>query len=473
MEREVYRLIISRLKGDRLKERTYREEIELEAKKGIGGFVVFGGQRQTLKGFIRHLKEVYGGEIIFAADVERGLSPILKGGSYFPRQMAVCAAWKGLIDRDVLIRGLKRMAAEVRECGIDMALIPVLDVNREGKNPIIGTRAFSDDPMAVAELGSIYIDVLQGEGLFCCAKHFPGHGLTVIDSHKALPVVEKSDVFEKDLWPFKRAIERGVSSIMAGHISFPFLDREPASLSRIVIGKILRERMGFEGVVLTDALTMGALDGQRDICVRALLAGNDVLLLPRDPHRCSRRILRALDEGVLQEKEIMEKVERLKRLWKGRKNGKGRRRVIRGDPVRELTEGSLTLIKGSVGPFSLSEYSVFLCGIEAMCRTSLLKRLFKEWKGERKVIVAIFTEHSSTSEQTDLEEETLRRLRELIRGSDHAIVVSFGNPYVLSHLEEAHVLIAAYDGHELVQDALVRALKGEIGFSGRLPISLN
>lgn len=465
-------MIISRLEGDRLKDRIYRQRIEAEAKKGIGGFVVFGGEKNTVSKFIQHVKGVVGEEILFAADVERGLGSVIKDGAYFPSQMAVCAAIKGGIERTILEDGLRILAEGIRQCGIDMALIPVLDVNREKKNPIIGTRAFSDDPVTVADLGCLYIEVLQREGILCCAKHFPGHGLTLVDSHKGLPIVEKSDFFEMDLWPFRKAIEGGVSAVMVGHLLFPFLDKKPASLSKKIVGGLLRAEMGFEGVVMTDALTMGALSGERNVSVNALMAGIDILLLPSDPEASKKEIMRAIVEKMLSEEDIAEKVGRLKSLWR-KKGGEERRgKPLKGDTTRQLTEASITLVKGMFRPVSVTEYSLALFGIKAMCEASPLRRVFKEWKQEKKTLIAIFTENSSISEHTDLDGEQIRRIKDMIRRSEHVILVSFGSPYVLSHFQEAHVLIAAYDTNELVQHALLRTLRGEIEFKGMLPVSL-
>src|SRR5208283_1144494 len=172
---------------------------------------------------------------------------------------------------------LKCVTDEAIDNGINLPLIPVMDVNQEPDNPIICTRAFSDDTETVSWFGSEYIRALEQAGLMSCAKHFPGHGDTVVDSHIALPVIKKTreDLKGIDLVPFIKAIKAGVSSIMVGHLAVPSLDDVPASLSRKIMYGLLREELGFNGLILTDALDMHALSGTSDVPVKCINAGAD------------------------------------------------------------------------------------------------------------------------------------------------------------------------------------------------------
>jgi beta-glucosidase-like glycosyl hydrolase len=179
-KKSVYQVIISRLEGARISELEYRQrQIEL-VEKGIGGFILFGGVREEIKPFITELQSLSRIPLLIAADIERGAGQQVRGMTSFPSQMAFAAAI--IRDKgeylDLLRQAIEAIAAEARDIGINMPLIPVLDVNRNPDNPIICTRAFSDDPELTGWFGSRYIEILESKGLISCAKHFPGHGDT-------------------------------------------------------------------------------------------------------------------------------------------------------------------------------------------------------------------------------------------------------------------------------------------------------
>ena len=167
-------------------------------------------------------------------------------------------------------------AIEARSLGINWIYAPDCDIDVEPDNPIIGTRSFGSDPDRVGEYASAWIDACQAEGVLACAKHFPGHGRTKVDSHKTLPRVEESaeTLRATDLVPFRRAIERGVASVMSAHVAFPALDPSgaPATLSRPILTELLRNELGFDGIVVTEALIMGGVlgGGEGEAGVRAL-----------------------------------------------------------------------------------------------------------------------------------------------------------------------------------------------------------
>ena len=241
--------------------------------------------------------------MFIASDIERGVGQQVEGLTSFPSQMAFAAGFdlSQKADTELLVQAIRAIAGEAADTGINMPLIPVLDVNRNPDNPIICTRAFSDDPDMVARFGSIYIKTLEGAGLISCAKHFPGHGDTSTDSHISLPEIRKTraDLFDSDIAPFKNAIDAGVGSIMIGHLSVPAFDERPASLSRRIITGLLKEELGFTGLVLTDALNMHALREFGDAGLECLKAGADILLHPDDPDATASALLSALKEKRL------------------------------------------------------------------------------------------------------------------------------------------------------------------------------
>src|SRR3990172_11327557 len=286
LEKKLYQLIISRLDGYDIRSRKYKEKIYELVKRGIGGFIIFGGRKDEIKDFIQKIQSFSEIPLFMASDVECGVGKQIDDTTLFPCQMAMSAA----IDKEkpgnivLLQNALRAVSYESIDVGINMPLIPVLDVNQNPDNPIICTRAFSDSPEDVTWFGSWYIGMLEGSGLLSCAKHFPGHGDTWIDSHISLPVIDKplQELMDRDILPFREAVQAGVSSIMVGHLQIPALDSIPATLSRKVITGLLREGLGFHGLVLTDALNMSALSGIENLAAKCIHAGVDILLHPSD-----------------------------------------------------------------------------------------------------------------------------------------------------------------------------------------------
>lgn len=212
-------------------------------------------------------------------------------------------------DDELARRFAEALAAELAAVGITLDYAPVLDILTNPDNPAIGDRALADEAQAVARLGAVIISALQANGVASCGKHFPGHGDTSVDSHKTLPVIEhdRQRLHAVELVPFKRAIDTGVAAIMTGHVLVPALDeRAPATLSRAVVQDVLRGELGFDGVVLTDDLDMGALANWYDIAeiaVGSIGAGCDGLLLcgpdPEKQHRALEALIHAVEDGSL------------------------------------------------------------------------------------------------------------------------------------------------------------------------------
>ncbi|MCL5024809.1 MAG: hypothetical protein M1497_15860 [Nitrospirae bacterium] len=283
-----YARLIPRLNGTEIEERFgyYLGLVE----KGVAGFIVFGGELETVRGKLRELQEAAGRTLIIASDLEQGLGQQIRGGTLFPPAMAIASALRGLRrekSRDLLAKLYAAFAAEATYAGINTILAPVLDINTNPDNPIIATRAFGEDPDTVSFFGCEMIKSLQRGGIRACGKHFPGHGDTETDSHIGLPVIKKDlpSLEKEEFVSFKRAVTEQVDMIMLGHLSVPALDPSgaPASLSQKVIS-YLREKMGFDGLLMTDAMNMGALGGrdENEASLTALDAGADIILHPSD-----------------------------------------------------------------------------------------------------------------------------------------------------------------------------------------------
>ena len=253
---------------------------------GVCGFIVFRGEIEEVRETTARLDAVSDFPLLFGCDVERGLGQQVRGGTYFPFAMSQGAA----ADPGLVRRQAAATAEEMRYCGLNLAFAPVLDVNSEPLNPIINVRAFSDDPASVSRLGGTFAETLQKEGVMACAKHFPGHGATARDSHVELPVVEKSreSLMECDVAPFREAVAARLCCVMPAHVSFPALDPKgvPATLSAPILGGLLREKLGFGGLVVSDSFMMDALGGapkEEENMLAAISRGVDIVLDPRDP----------------------------------------------------------------------------------------------------------------------------------------------------------------------------------------------
>ena len=282
----------------------------VEAYK-VGGLLFSGGELHDQALLANHAQERADIPLMMTFDGEWGLAMRLKGMPDFPKNMAL-----GCIQDNQLIYDYGReVARQCRELGVHVNFAPVADVNINPDNPVIHYRSFGENPVRVAAKVLAYSRGLEDGGVLPVAKHFPGHGDTNVDSHHALPSLpftrERLDSVE--LFPFRQIIRSGLGSIMVGHLQVPALDPSglPASLSEPIITGLLREELQYKGLVFTDALVMNGVSGYDDLCVRALKAGNDLLLVPRNVGVQLDKVMEALAHGELAESMINEKCRRV------------------------------------------------------------------------------------------------------------------------------------------------------------------
>lgn len=338
---------------------------------GVGGFVLFGGEQDQIRHLVSELRELATRPLWFAADLERGAGQQFRGAQALPPPAALAHH----PDPGEAVRTAGAVTGrEARSLGVDLVLAPVLDLDVEARNPIVGVRSFGEGPGVVGRLGSAWIDACQGQGVAACAKHFPGHGRTRGDSHLELPVVTADrDALEADLSPFRRVAD-DVATVMAAHVAYPALGCPgPASLDRSVLHGLLRDEMGFGGLVLSDAMVMAGFTdaasevsaggGEGPLAVRALLAGCDLLLYPDDLEGAAR----AVEREAARSEEVSERLEEaLTRSREVRaalpggagplpgmaeRDAGGRGRVATDRPGEEPGAG----IEGSVDPAALEE----------------------------------------------------------------------------------------------------------------------
>ncbi|MFM7054692.1 MAG: glycoside hydrolase family 3 protein, partial [Bacteroidota bacterium] len=284
-------------------------------RQHIGGVIFFQGSPHKQAYMTNSLQQSSKVPLMVGIDGEWGLSMRLDSTVRFPRQMTL-----GASKSDTLIYAIgKEIARQCKRIGIHINFAPVIDINSNPINPVISSRSFGEDKRLVTRLATQYMNGMQDHGVLACAKHFPGHGNTDSDSHYTLPFVKDSasSIDSVELYPFKSLIKDNVASVMVAHLSIPALDttaNRATSLSPFVVDTLLRQRLGFIGLIFTDALNMkGVADYYEpgELAVLALKAGNDVLLFSRDVPAAWMRVRNALEQCELDSVEIDRKVRRI------------------------------------------------------------------------------------------------------------------------------------------------------------------
>lgn len=283
----------------------------------IGGLIFMQGtpeKQAALTNEYQHMAQV---PLLIGMDGEWGLGMRLTGVRNYPYQMMLGAT------RDTqLVRKMgAQVAAQCKRLGVHIDFAPDVDVNNNPQNPIINFRSFGQDKESVARLGIAYMNGLQDNGIIACAKHFPGHGDVSVDSHKDLPMVDKSldEIKDLELYPFRKMVAAGVKSIMVAHLQVPAMDNTPhlpTTLSKKVVSGWLRDSLGFQGLIFTDALNMKGVtkyypDGETDL--KAFLAGNDVLLFSQDVPLAIKKIQNAIASGQATEADLEQRVKKILR----------------------------------------------------------------------------------------------------------------------------------------------------------------
>lgn len=278
----------------------------------VGGLLFSGGKMQSQAELTNQAQRMAKIPLMITFDGEWGLAMRLRGTPVFPRNMVL-----GCIQDNRLIYEYGReMARQCRQLGVQVNFAPVADVNINPKNPVINTRSFGEDPVRVADKVVAYASGLEGGGVLSVCKHFPGHGDTDVDSHKALPVLpftrERLDSVE--LYPFKEAIRAGLSGMMVGHLQVPVIEPVgglPSSLSRNIVYDLLTEEFAFKGLIFTDALAMKGVSGNGNVSLQALKAGNDMVLTPRNLKEEIAAVLEAIEKKELTREDIENKCRKV------------------------------------------------------------------------------------------------------------------------------------------------------------------
>jgi beta-N-acetylhexosaminidase len=403
------------------------------------------------------------------------------------------------------------LAIDLKLLGFNMNLAPVLDINSNPKNPVIGIRSYGERPELVANLGAWYVRGQQEMGVIAVAKHFPGHGDTQSDSHFSMPAIttDLERLEELELWPFKRAISAGLDAVMTAHIALPQItkDRElPATLSKIILTDMLRTRLGFEGVVITDGLEMQGIVkrfGCGRAAVLAILAGADmpmVLWSPKDKEEVFSAVLDAVYRGEISPERLDRSVRRVLRI-KGVR-GLFDRRVERLDNVlkrrnknpihdqvaERIAREAVTLVRnhGDVLPLRsvryrrvvvVAPYGAFADKLASEPNVTVLRVPFVPSRERRESDIAKAVDLAKTADLlvaavvNRYHVEIVNHIVGVSRQTP-AAVVSFASPYYLSSMPDIDAYMCTYSYLDVAQAAAADALLGKFPMTGRLPISI-
>ncbi len=468
-----------------------------------GGLLFSEGTYEDYSTMINYAQSLATVPLLITFDGEWGLSMRIKEAPRFPQNMSLGA----IGDYRLIYEYGKEMARECRLAGVHVNFAPDADVNSNPANPVIGYRSFGEDPERVSKAVAAYSLGLEDGGVQSVAKHFPGHGDTDVDSHKALPSVNHSlpVLHQTDLLPFKAYAEAGLSGIMVGHIAVPALDPSgtPASLSKAISGKLLRDEVGFRGLVYTDALAMkGAADPKgRNNAVAAFEAGADVLLNPTQPAASIDAILAAIKAGTITKAEVEERCKHVL-LYKyllakdyTTCASPARLRAEISTPatdalIKRLAAASITVLRNTNDLLPLdilrgNRMAVVNIGAKSdndfmsTCRhygevephytlgEAFSKASIAKINGNDVIIVAVYNDKAATREC----------FAQLVKGATKPVVaVFFTNPYKMqkfaASLAKPAALVLAYDDIAAARVSAAEAIFGGIAVSGKLPVNL-
>lgn len=482
---------------------------EYIGRQHVGGILFYKGECAEQIELYNRASAIANHPIMVAIDGEWGLNMRLRRTPRFPVNMAL-----GAVQNLDLIRAYgEEMGRQCRRMGINVNFAPSVDVNSNPLNPVIGRRAYGDDKLKVAERAIAYSLGLEAAGVLSCAKHFPGHGDTSQDSHKTLPKVgrKRADVFAIDLYPFRRYIEAGLGSVMVAHLNVPALDSVTGlstSLSPLIVNGLLRGEMGFGGLVFTDALDMKGVAKYDDVCVKALLAGNDVLVMPVNVAKSIDSVMAALADGRIDEDCINRHCQRVMAYKLAQKLDKKPISVanILGDLnseycdslISQLAEQSVTLVSdrlGRAGKVAAKRSTLVALGDDENLRymslgdTLVTTREFYRYidKNFGKVVsynsksakLPKLGKHESVVvEVFSAKQRYIDALAAITARCSNVTVVFYVNPYEMLQFKqslhlESNTVVCAYEDTYHAQRAAQWALQGKIDFRGEMPVKIS
>jgi beta-N-acetylhexosaminidase len=474
--------------------------------------------------------------LLISADLESGMGMRFLDTTYWPWAMAVAATG----DPALAEAEGRVVAREARLVGVNHIYAPIADVNVDADNPVINTRSFGEDPAEVSRFVVSFVKGIQAEHVLATAKHFPGHGDTHVDSHRSLPIlgVDRARLDQVELVPFRAAIDAGVRSIMIGHLAVPSLDDElvpvrehgagenpygtaasevpqngtmPATISKKIVGQLLRRDMKFDGLVVSDAMDMGGITEHFDAgeaAIRAIEAGQDQILMSPNVDAAVAAVKAAVKSGRLSEARIDESVRRIldAKAWSGAPMGTNEE-IFGGIDTKEhrdlaanIARRAITLVREQSGalpvkksarvvivtvsdfPETVSPLPEFEHEVRKRLtappqtylvdsRTADVGLIAAAAKNADVVVFALAVRARSGSGSIAVPEVASKLLAELAPRVP-TIAISFGTPYLLREIPTAGTYVCAYGIQPVMQLAAVQALFGEAPVTGKLPVTI-
>ena len=514
LEQKIAQLIMVRMHSN--KDKRYNDTMVAQIHRHQVGGVCFFQSSPTMQAVLTNrIQAVSSIPVMVSIDGEWGLGMRLDSVMLYPRQMALGA---GRDTANIYLMG-RQMALQCRRIGVHVNFAPDVDINNNSNNPVINSRSFGSDPELVIRCALAYMKGMQDNGVMATAKHFPGHGDTETDSHKATPSIlhSRRHLEKMELRPFQAMIDAGVDGMMIGHLMIPALDTQYISTtSQLISTQLLKEQMGFRGLVFTDALEMKGIrdlyePGELEVAV--LVAGADVLLLPSHPQLVIDKVKAAIAEGRLTEEEIDRKCLKVLQMkekyvlpFAQKIETAHLLEDLNNDTVRRVYEtlsaASLTLLENKhhvlplndgckpmvhvrIDQTGLRELDQFLkrqyevptlrYKPAQLKNAQTLQTIFDSVRQARHVVVTLSALSQYPANNYGMTDETVALLDSLSQ-TYKVILLVMGNPYCLNHLpcvKSMEAVLVAYHPTKVVEKEMVKALSGQISVQGRLPVDLD
>lgn len=495
---------------------THEKEISRLIKEfHIGGLIFYQGSPYNQAHLTNKFQSFSKIPLLISIDAEWGLSMRLDSTTAFPKQMTL-----GAIQSNNLIYQMgQEIGKQCKRLGVNMNMAPVVDINNNPNNPVINSRSFGENPNKVAEKSLMYMKGLQSQNILANAKHFPGHGDTESDSHKTLPIIyhNKKRLDSVELHPFKLLIDSGLKAMMVAHLYVPSLDNTPnkaSTLSKKVVTDLLQKELNFKGLIFTDGLNMRGVSAFYDkgkLDVQALIAGNDILLIPEDIPSAVAEIKKAIENSELTIKEIDEKVKKIlsaKKWLKLNTLKKVNKENLVSDLNtynasylnHELYKNAITVIKNNniipitrLDTLNIATVNIgkstskgFKNSINKYCRSNeffITKKAAEEQLsslnkslGNYNLIVLNVYQMNQNSYQNYGLSKVVDQLCQSIDNKSKIILNIFGSPYSLSKfksISKVDGVLIAYEDEKTPNELTGQLLFGGIRARGKLPVSIN
>jgi beta-N-acetylhexosaminidase len=481
----------------------------------IGGLVFFQGGPVRQANLINRYQKIARVPLLVAMDGEWGIGMRLDSTISYPYQMTLGA----IQDNTLIYKMGEQVAYDFKRLGMQMNFGPDMDVNNNPNNPVINYRSFGDNKYNVAKKGIAYLKGMQDAGILTTAKHFPGHGDTNVDSHLDLPLLpftrKRLDSLEE--YPFREAIKAGISGVMIAHMDIPALDSTknlPSTLSRKIVTGILKDSLGFKGLVVSDAMEMKAVtkhfpDGEAE--VKAFIAGNDIIELSDNSEKAILKISKAIRKGQVSTAEFTARVKKVlaAKYWAGLAHfpevstanlEADLNRPAATELVQQLSDAAVTVLKGSEGTLSLDplqKTAIVSIGVEQSTVFQLelakwypnsrlfmveknmsvvrLGQLLEALKKYDQVFIGIHDTRLRPQSKLDYSESVKLFIANLAE-YPHTVTCVFANPYTIATLpgiEKSGAIIACYQMSDDLQRSAVKVINRELKAKGKLPVSVN